>query len=149
MQKFGLKGDNGFVVIEIIEVYGFPDDTTHLGGYDCRCSINLENEGFKVNDEFYSSTGQMYELMLSLKKLYKDLSGKIIFSNTYEDNLMLEISMDSSYGRISIKGEYFRLSENEISMNFEINSDQSYIPSTINELESIYEIYGGLTGIKN
>ena len=42
MEKFELKGDNGIIVIQIDEVYGFPNETCFKGGYECKVGIEIK-----------------------------------------------------------------------------------------------------------
>ena len=61
MEKLSIKGESGnFIEIFYLEVYGFPDNTSHFGGYDVLAKINLKSEGFTINSNFYTSTGEIY-----------------------------------------------------------------------------------------
>ncbi len=52
-------------------------------------------------------------------------------------------------GHVTIKGKFIEnYMENNI-LNFEIVGDQTFIPSTIVELENIYKKYGDSKGIRN
>ena len=106
-----------------------------MGGKECRYRLQISNEGFSVDDEFYSSMGQFTDLQSKLTKLYEDLEGSCSTHNPYEDNLELQFIVQTG-GRMGVKGKYFKLSEEHIELNFEFKSDQSYLNHTLTELRS-------------
>ncbi|MBO9131060.1 hypothetical protein [Bacillus sp. 165] len=47
MKEFIIAGKHGFIRIELNEVYGFPNETSYLGGYDVKGKI--KNHIFKAS----------------------------------------------------------------------------------------------------
>ncbi len=147
MQEFIFKGGENFLKIEIIEVYGFPEQTSHFGGYDIRCDVKIYVDGFSVSSQFYTTTGEIFDLFKKLKECNEKLAGKIDFAN-YEDELKFSMSYDT-LGHVFITGKFEKFNGFAANrLNFEFQSDQSYIQSTLLQLYSIIEQYGGTKGFK-
>jgi hypothetical protein len=68
------------------------------------------------------------------------------FTN-YENNLVFDIVYDVN-GIVKIEGNFSSLTSFDSNLKFEFNSDQSYIQSTLVQLEIIINKYGGMKGIK-
>ena len=68
MESFILKGENGYIKIELEQVFDFPNTTCHWGGYDAKTKIEIKSGNFKVNSSFYTSTGEIYLFYKSLKE---------------------------------------------------------------------------------
>ncbi|MES2268222.1 MAG: hypothetical protein V4520_15785 [Bacteroidota bacterium] len=54
MEEFGIAGNGNSIRITFNEVYGFPNETSHWGGYDVTCGVKIEMDDFGVNSSFYS-----------------------------------------------------------------------------------------------
>ena len=92
MEKLLIKGESGsFIEIIYSEVYGFPENTSYFGGYEVSATINIKSEGFSLNSDFYTSTGEIYTFFENLKICNKNLSGSTKYIS-YEDNLEIFIS---------------------------------------------------------
>ena len=71
MEKLLIKGESGsFIEIIYSEVYGFPENTSYFGGYEVSAKINIKSEGFSLNSDFYTSTGEIYTFFENLKLRY-------------------------------------------------------------------------------
>ncbi|MHC8949121.1 WapI family immunity protein [Sphingobacterium hungaricum] len=147
MESFLLKGENGYIKVELEQVFDFPNGTSHWGGYDVKTNIEIKSGNFKVNSSFYTSTGEIYLFYNSLKEKNNLLSGQVFYKN-YEENTLITLTYDD-LGHIVVEGTFSE--ENQLSNNldFEFHTDQSYIKYTIKELETIVNKYGGMTGIKD
>lgn len=146
MEEFTVKGGGDFIKIELSEVFGFPEETCHWGGYDTRATLVLKIGSYNVKSDFYTSTGEIYNLYVALAKSNKTLTGKVEYSS-YEGNLILSLTYNK-LGQIMIEGEFREKLHLRNQLSFEFESDQSYISSSLVELEKIVEKYGGMTGKK-
>ena len=146
MNEFTIKGEQGFIRIELQNVIGFPEETSHFGGYDAEGIVEIKSGNYYVLGEMWFSTGDVYKFYTQLEKCYRDLKGKATFWN-YETSLKLEIVINH-LGQIVLQG-YFKertLLENEL--QFEIESDQSFLSSTLVDLRRFVDHYGDTKGLK-
>lgn len=141
---FSIEGSTGFIRIEIKEVFGFPNQTSHFGGYDTESTIALKSNGFSVKSDFWDSTGKLYDLYQCLKKTHSELHGDVKFTSS-EYNLSFVISYNN-VGHVTIKGEFKEDYPESNLLQFEIVSDQSYLNKTLTELRQIVRKYGDNTG---
>ena len=147
MESLTIKGENNnFIEIIYSEIFGFPLETSHFGGYDVSAKIKIESEGFSVNSTFYTSTGEIFSFFQKIKDCNKLLFGTAKFIS-YEDNLELNLIYDN-LGHVEINGKYRNNSGLENVLNFEFNSDQSFISQFINDFQSTINKYGDNKGIK-
>ncbi len=146
MDKFELKGSDGKIIIQIKEIFGFPNSTCFAGGCDCLVEIEIKVKSYFVKSCFYASTGEIFTFYKKLKTCQDKLNGIAEFNN-YEKNFELKAEYKS--GQIKLTGKY----QEDFSVNnalfFDFTSDQSYFKCTIGELEKIFDKYGGVKGIKN
>jgi hypothetical protein len=147
MESFTLKGENGYIKIELEQVFDFPNRTCHWGGYDAKAKIKITSGNFKVNSSFYTSTGEIYLFYKSLKESNTFLSGQIFYKN-YEENTLITLTYDNM-GHVAIEGTFSEENQFNNKIDFEFNTDQSYIKYTLNELENIVNKYGGMKGISD
>jgi len=148
MYQFFLGGKQGFIRIELNEVIGYPNETSFLGGYDVRGKIEIKSGNYYVKDaELWFSTGQIYEFYEQLFKCYKELKGKVNFHNSESElKLVLEFT---DLGQFTILGSFQEYPSEENFLQFEFESEQSYLTSTLTELKAIIDYYGGYQGVKN
>ncbi len=146
MESFEVKGDNGFLKIEIKEVYGFPDETSHFGGYECRADIEIKIPSYHVKGNFHTSTGEIFQFYEELSKCQIKLKGEVEYQ-TLENNLEIRVKYNNM-GRTEITGKFQQSMGISNCLKFEINSDQSFIKYTVDELETIVNKYGNMTGVK-
>ena len=144
MEEFELKGQDGYIKIWVNEVFGFPNETSPFGGYDCILGIEIKTGNYNVKSQFNSTTGELFDFRNKLKLNQSELNGIAEF-NSYEYNL--ELTVNYSQGKASICGKFQEnLASNNV-LEFDINSDQSYLQNTENELNHIIEKYGGMKGV--
>jgi hypothetical protein len=146
MESFKIEGKNGYILVCILEVYGFPNSTSFAGGYDVKGTAEVKVNNYSASGELWFSTGEIYNFFTALKKCYEGLNGNAEILTT-ERNLKLDVHFEK-LGHAVIKGEYIERLEFNNMLIFEIMSDQSYLQETINELSKIIKNYGGLKGIK-
>jgi hypothetical protein len=144
---FAIRGENGnYIKVGFSEVYGFPNETCHWGGYDSRASIEIEVDGFKVVSFFYTSTGQVYNLYQQIANCNSQLRGTAKFLS-YEDNLELTANYGLG-GNVEIAGRYSTNSHFINELNFSFATDQSFIDETINQMKLLVAKYGDNRGVK-
>ncbi|MFJ7971350.1 hypothetical protein [Psychrobacillus sp. NPDC096389] len=147
MNDFKIAGKQGFINIELNEVYGFPNETSYLGGYDVKGKINIKSGNYYVKDaEIWFSTGQIYQFFIQLQKCYNELKGSVTFSET-ENNMKIELNFNR-FGQINIQGYLQEVTHQENILHYEFESEQSYLISTLRQLNSIVDYYGDLKGKK-
>lgn len=146
MEKFTIKGNSDFITVIFEEVFGYPDSTSHFGGYDLRTFIEIKSGNFCVKSSLYTSTGELYEFYQNLKKCNEELTGTANFIS-YEGNLELIAEYDN-LGHVNIKGAFTEQNQYDNELKFEFSSDQTFIKSTVNELGFIADKYGDKKGIK-
>ena len=149
MKAFCLMGNNGSDKIEIMmcEVFDFPDKTSYAGGYDFKGTLTITADCYSVcSENFYSSTGELYNLSVSLTKCYDSLVGETVFPVMhYERNLEFELKMTSN-GHGIIKGKHTEYQHLSNSLTFEIAIDQTCIRCAIDDLKQVEKIFGDNKG---
>ncbi|MCA0983382.1 hypothetical protein LCL89_04870 [Halobacillus yeomjeoni] len=144
MNEFTLEGKQGFIHLKLQEVPDFPDSTSHFGGYDARGVVEIKSGNYYVRSEVWFTTGEVFEFYQELKQCFQKLRGDVVFSN-YDSNLRIEISF-TSFGHFIMKGFFQERPDQDNQLQFEIESDQSYLSSTLNQLEKFVDYYGDLKG---
>ncbi len=146
MEEFELKGENGIITIQIKEIFGFPNETSLMGGYDCAVRIEIGVGSYLVKSSFYTSTGEPFKFYKKLKKCHDELNGIAEF-DSYESNLELNIKYE--LGKILIRGKYQENLGVENILEFDFYSNQSYFKYSLDQLVQICNKYGGMKGINN
>jgi hypothetical protein len=145
MEKFELKGENGIITVGIEKTFDFPNKTCFKGGYECVVGIEIRVGSYLVKSSFYTSTGELFKFYEKLKICQSELNGVAEF-DSYEKNLELTVKYDS--GKISIWGTYQENLGIDNKLEFDFNSDQSYFKNSVEQLERIFDKYGGMKGVK-
>jgi hypothetical protein len=147
MEEFSIIGESGSSIRIIFEeVYGFPESTCHWGGYDVRSRIEIKSGNFAVKSILWTSTGEIYALYEQLMTCNKNLKGEASYTS-YEGNIQMNAVYDD-LGHVTITGTFSEHNEFDNKLSFEFNSDQSYITSSISQLEKIVMKYGDMKGMK-
>jgi hypothetical protein len=145
MLAFSLNGYGEYIRITIDEVFGYPDETSHDGGYGARGRIEISSGGYKVDSQLYFTTGELYLFKESLNNCYKNFSGIAKLNNSEHE---LELSAQfSKTGKVQINGFFQERPDLDNSLKFEFNSDQTCIYEVIKELESVQSIFGAMKGV--
>jgi len=109
----------------------------------CKATLQLNVEGIKTNIEATIMLEELSQLLSDLKKLYETLKYSFKFGSL-EDNVSVEFTPTYS-GQINLLG-YVRSSNYNSSVNFEITTDQTFLPETIIQLQ---EAIANLTAQKS
>jgi len=145
MYEFFLRGNQGcFVSITIDEVFGFPNLTSHFGGYDVRGSVEIKSGNYYVKGELWFSTGEIYEFYNQLARRFTDIKGVASFCTT-EANLKLEVTFGHR-GQVLIEGYFKEFAHKDNELKFEIESNQSFFEETLEGLREFVSDYGDLKG---
>lgn len=147
MTEIKIKGENGYLKIEIQRMFGFPESTSPFGGYDTESVIEIKSSSYYIKGLIWITTGDLYSFYQELKNCQEKLKGQANLIS-YENNLRSTITYDG-FGHAVLKGRFTEKYEEENTLEFELISDQSFLNSTILELETMIEQYGDNTGIKN
>ena len=143
-KKFTIKGNGDFITISILEIYGYPNETSFRGGYDIKSEVEISVGNYNCRGSMYITTGDIYSFYQDLRTCYGELNGELKLE-TIERNLELELKFNQ--GHVNVYGS-FREHPNTLNqLNFEIESDQTFIKSTLNELLGIVTKYGGIKGV--
>ena len=143
--SFSIKGETDYITVTLQDVFGFPEETCHWGGYDSSAFVEIKSRGFYCKAHFYTSTGELFNFYQELKRCNQILTG-IVKYVSYEAHLELTVEYDAN-GHVSVKGVFSEHTQFANELQFDFTSDQTYIKSTINELQAIVDKYGNLKGI--
>ena len=97
-------------------------------------TLQLNLNGISSNIGATIMVGELSQFLSDLEKLYKSLKYSFVFSSL-EDNVELHFSPNTE-GHIEIEG-YLRNKDYTGKINFTIQTDQSYLPSTIEQLKEL------------
>lgn len=144
---YGTK--NEYIKLEINEIYGFPNETSFRGGYDIKCNLSVSSDIYSITtDDYYSSTGALYNFYNQLKKCYDTLNGKASYEVYFAENYLL-FDVLFKDGKASISGQYRHNPMLKNILYFEFESDQSYFAEVMNDLEQLIKRFGDNKGINN
>jgi hypothetical protein len=146
MNGFTIKGKQGFIRIELQNASGFPKETSHFGGYDAEGIVEIKSGNYHVLGEIWFTTGDIYEFYKQLDECYRQLKGMAVFWN-YETSLKLEVGFNH-LGQVVLQGYFKEKAHMENELQFEMESDQSFLSSTLGELRKFVDHYGDSKGIK-
>ena len=73
--EFYLITEYGQIYLKLMEVFGYPSETSFLGGYDTRTLIDIQLGNYSGKGTVDISTGQLYKFLQELKSCYQSLNG--------------------------------------------------------------------------
>lgn len=121
MHSFTLAGSTGSLTVAVVEVYGYPHQTSPLGGYDTRSRLRLRSHGFSVDAAVWLSTGEVHAFYQHLRRAHAQLTGLARFASS-EENLCFTLTYEAN-GQVRLAGEYWEFKEEFNRLQFEIASD--------------------------
>ena len=145
-----LNGNTEGEKIEIFigEVFGFPENTGHDGGYDFKGTVSICVGSYAVNDAIiYCSTGALYRFFTDLKQCYQSLEGTAELRHSLENELVFVLKM-TKMGHGVVEGEYREFPHLSNKLTFEMKTDQSCKPTAIDELLNIEKLFGNNYGLR-
>jgi hypothetical protein len=144
MDEFTLTTGSDSLQISLDEVYGFPDRTSHFGGYDARGTVTLHCGAYHVRGLLWFSTGEVWQFYTELRKAYDDLKGEALFRSS-EGNLNFTVSF-TRFGHWTLEGDYQEHLHLNSRLRFEMTSDQTYLVETLAQLSEFVAKYGDNRG---
>jgi len=142
--EFYLITEHGQVYLKIMEVFGFPSETSFLGGYDTRTLLDIKVGTYSGKAIIYISTGQLHKFLTELKACYQTLKGTASLKD-YEGNLEMVFDFDG-LGHVKVSGHLREDISNRTELRFELDTDQTRIPQMIHGLEDLVLVYGDEKG---
>ena len=130
--KFQIKDSNGQINLSV-EILWQEHDVEWLEGL-----IDFNMKGFKSIFKFSLMLGELMTFLEELKNFNSTLKGQATFANI-EDNIKLTFSTDG-LGHVAING-ILRDPTYSVTTSFEIKSDQTFLPTLINEVDQIVKHY--------
>ncbi|MFT3883996.1 MAG: DUF6228 family protein [Flavobacteriales bacterium] len=144
--SFAIRGEaSEHLSFHSTELFGFPDKTSHWGGYEVKGTVSIRASGYQATGELWTTTGEIHTFATSLKEAFRQLKGKVDWTN-YERNLHLELHF-MERGHVQVSGSFQEYPHVENVLRFAFEMDQSFLLSTLTELEEIIARYGGPKGI--
>ncbi|MDO5293376.1 MAG: hypothetical protein Q4F05_11560 [bacterium] len=147
IQAFCLKGyGKDKVVLTIDRILGYPESTSYEGGYDVVGRVEIQAGNYYVTSEKYIfATGTLYRFVKELQRCYKTLNGVATYQMLLENELIFRIEMGTG-GHATIIGTYQERPDVENILNFEMQTDQTYFNSVIQDIEKLKKIFGDFEG---
>lgn len=139
MDRFEIRGNNGYIAIEIGETSHSSEDISIFGGYDVIGRIDIKSGNYRACGALWLNTKELYNFFITLKECWSNLKGEVKFM-TYESDLELVIKFDK-FGHVIIHGNYIERHDEGNKLIFEIISDQSFMQETIRNLSNIISKY--------
>jgi hypothetical protein len=119
-----------YLIINCPEVGG-----RRAGGDDFyNVTLQLHVSGITTEIGAYVLIGELSQFIKDLSKLYDTLKHSFVFASI-EDNVKLSFTPNAT-GQIEIEG-YLKNSDYTATVDFTIETDQSYLPSTIKQLKEV------------
>jgi len=138
-----------YIKLEILEVYGFPDQTSFRGGYDVRCNLEITVGAYNCRTQnYYTATSALYDFYIALQDCYNKVSGKATYNVLDPENYLVFEVMFTQRGGVQISGKYQDDPVVNNILDFEFTSDQSYFKEVISDLKKIVLQFGDNQGIK-
>ena len=147
IKAFEIKdGKGNYVKLEIIEVYGFPDQNSFRGGYDIKCNLTIKSGLYFVDTNYYlSSTGALYNFYNDLNKAYKKLTGATKYEVYLSEN-DLTFTVLFEQGEVKVTGKYQDNPTEKNILEFEFYSDQSFFYEVLQDLKTVINLFGDNKG---
>jgi len=134
MDKFTLAGETGKISLS------FEYTQCGEGGCDCRGTASIASWGFQAQGKVWFTAADVARFHSELAACYQTLTGVATFA-TQEDTLKLEVVFGRR-GQVEFRGT-FQESHNEGNeLKFRIQTDQSYIAQSLEELSALVKRYG-------
>jgi hypothetical protein len=146
LETITLNAWNGLIKLCLREIWGFPDNTCHFGGYDVTGEIEIQCDNYIVKGGLNFSTGDIYNFYTQLNQLYNSLKGAAKFCS-YEEHLLFIVNVDKS-GHVRIEGDYREDLAKTTKLIFALEVDQSYLKDWLTQLKMIVNKYGDNSGVK-
>jgi hypothetical protein len=146
MLAFKMTGIEEKIELTIEEVFGFPNETNHGGGYLAVGNLDICAKGYSVSAKHHFTTGELYRFYLDLSCCYKAMSGTASLENMERE---LELNCEfNKFGHVNLSGRFQAELNNKNILEFEIRTDQTQVEQTLYTLKHIFDIFGDDKGKK-
>lgn len=142
---FEINADADFVHLWVDEVYDFPGRTSSFGGYDAKGQVDIKCGAYRVRGPLWFSTGEVWQFYTELLRAYHDVAGQAQFCSS-EHNLECTLTF-TTRGHWILEGTYQKDFMRGTRLQFEIESDQSYLAEPLNQLAQFVAKYGDAKGL--
>ena len=125
---------------DYVEIKDFLSEGLEFGYDDSRSqeflrgTLALHTTGVTTDIRASFEISEMKVLLSDLEKLCADLKHEFVFKNL-DDNVEISISPTPN-GHIDVRG-YLRNRDYNVKLDFSIETDQSFLPGTINQLKAV------------
>ena len=147
MLAFQINGIDESIDLTIEEVWGFPHEPdSYCGGYGAKGRVTVQAGEYSVSAMHYFSTGELYKFLLQLELCYERLDG-----NAMLENLECELELKCEFNRLGhviVLGRFQADLSVGNALDFEIRTDQTQVRSTLSQLRTVFDIFGGNEGKK-
>jgi hypothetical protein len=140
VEVFTLRASEDSVQVSLDEVFGFPDHTSHFGGYDARGPVAIDSGAYQVRGPLSFSTGEVWQFYTDLRTAYDALTGQARFCSS-EANLDFTLRF-APRGHWILEGAYQEHLHLPTRLLFARESDQSYLVNTLAQLTDFVAKYG-------
>jgi len=142
---FHLTSMDGFIKLDITEVFGYPNETSYAGGYAAKGILAIKSAGFTAENEHYFTTGELYRFGKALLLCYDKLSGTAVLEST---ELELALSCEfNKLGHVYIRGKFQPRMDLDNILQFELKTDQTQVIKTLSQLKAVKAVFGDEHGI--
>lgn len=145
MDEFTISTSEDRVRISLEEVYGFPDRTSHFGGYDVRGVVAIHCGIYHIRGPLWFSTGEVWQFYTQVQRAYDELAGEARFCSS-ERNMDFTLRF-TTHGHWTLEGVYQEHLDIATRLLFEMESDQSYLVETLTQLRHLVAVYGDNRGL--
>ena len=148
IKVFEITSGQEHIKLELLEVFGFPKETSFRGGYDVRCNLEIIAGVYACRTRnYYTATSALYDFYVALQDCYSKLSGKATYSVYCPENELVIEVMFTPKGDVYLNGKYHDNLATKNILYFEFATDQSYFKDVISGLKKIVLTFGDKKGI--
>ncbi len=134
MSILSIHGSNGRINVRVFDYERNADPGSSDANW-LRCHVAIEVDPFKAEYDANFATQDFHRFRDGLDKLLNSLVGKATFSSD-EPWLFFEIEIASG-GGASVSGDAASLARPKSALHFVFNTDQSYLRTSLNEVNAI------------
>ena len=136
---FKIKGSGGELLKITVMGYSCPDAVDFWDGNWLDCRLNLGLNGFYADFAFGLRADELERFLRELEQLHSNLKGTASLENM-SCVIHLNVTIRKT-GQLIWEGRLVYPAGHGTTLEFEVESDQSFLPDLINELKSIANRY--------
>ncbi len=150
IKVFNIKGkEYGYIKMEIVKTYGFPESLSFRGGYDIKCRLEISSGVYTAKtDTYFTTTGALFSFYRSLSSCYEISQGIGSYSLYCPESILLfEIKYEDN-GMAVVSGTYKNDPQVPNTLKFEFKATQADLEQVVFDLRHIVSIFGDMQGKK-